>query len=198
MRRLFGLVGAVLLLAACGAGRRPANAASTPGETPPTTAAASAPPATRTPATTHPAIAASCTSTQLAVTADGINGAGGHVVSYYRFTNVSRTVCLLAGYPRLVAAEIGYPAVVAADGTFFGDGGPPGNIAPDGHGSLLVEYDDFCGADPGGFPQLTYDHATVMLPGGGNLVLPDASFPVVCGLRVAAFSVPPVPSPSDT
>jgi len=111
-------------------------------------------------------------------------------VAYYRFTNRSATTCLLAGHPRVVATEPGEPTLVASDGTFFGDGGPPGDVAPGGWSELTIETDDFCGADPTGAAGPAYQRVSATLPGGGTADLPEAPVNSLCGLAVAAFAWP--------
>lgn len=146
------------------------------------------------PATLPPTSSPPCRASQLTVTDNGGNGAGGHLAHYYKFTNASTTTCLLGGYPRVVASEPGHPDLVATHGTFFGDGGPPGDVAPNGSSDLTIQTASTCATNPGGASGAVYQHVVVTLPGGGDIVIPGASFDGICGLSVTAFAWP-VPSP---
>ena len=102
------------------------------------------------PPTTLPATSTQpCRASQLTVIDGGGNGAGGHTEYLYRFVNASATTCLLGGHPQVVASEPGHADVVATDGTFFGDGGPPGDIGPNQSGTLTIQTESACTRAPG-------------------------------------------------
>ncbi|HEX8767247.1 MAG TPA: DUF4232 domain-containing protein [Jatrophihabitans sp.] len=147
--------------------------------------------------TVPPADARPCGHTDVSARFDNGNGAGGHLVSYLRFRNVSDSTCLLEGYPRVVATEIGQPDVTATSGSSF-DFGHAANMAPGGSSLLGLETDTYCAARPGGrrTDQPPYHRVTVFLPDGGavSLVAPGAeAFDVSCGLHVTRFFDPSHP-----
>lgn len=132
--------------------------------------------------------------------ADG-NGAGGHLEHYVRFRNVSRSTCVLKGYPQVTATEPGQPDVTGTDGSFFPTGGAA-NMPPGQDTLLGVETDTYCSANPGGGPgRPRYHHLDIALPGGGTVSLDQASggFDVTCGLHLTRFFVPQPtqPDPHD-
>jgi uncharacterized protein DUF4232 len=145
-----------------------------------------------------PADARPCTGTDVSARFQISNGANGHQGTSVQFRNVSDSICLLKGYPRVVATESGLADVAATSGSFF-DFGHPANMAPGGTNLLVLETDTYCAARPGGGsggPR--YHRVSITLPGGGTvpLVLPRAEgFDVTCGLHVTRFFDPSYPEP---
>lgn len=132
--------------------RRPA-----PPYHPPVTTTPPAPPAD--------ADARACGRRDVSASFDGRNGAGGHLIGYARFGNVSGSTCLLAGYPHVVASQAGRPSVTATNGSSF-PAGQAANMPPGGVTLLGLETDTYCAARPGGGGAgQTYDHVnTLELP----------------------------------
>jgi hypothetical protein len=143
------------------------------------------------PAHWRPANARPCTASQVRVSPDGGNGATGHLFAYFAFRNVSRTTCILRGYPPVVASEPGKPDVTAAHSGWFTGGERSGNLRPGGVTTLSIETDRDCPAryaNPNQYPTLIYHTVTISIPGGGQVVLHHA-FDVLCGLFTGKFAV---------
>jgi hypothetical protein len=159
-----------------------------------------APPAYRSPETSIPRVppadARPCAHTDVSAHFEHGNGAGGHLVTYLRFRNVSDSTCLLAGYPRVVATETGRPDVTATSGSFF-DFGHAANMAPGDTSLLGLETDTYCAARPGGAAGgPPYHRVSVFLPDGGAVFLAGRgadAFDVTCGLHVTRFFDPSYP-----
>ncbi|HEY3034953.1 MAG TPA: DUF4232 domain-containing protein [Streptosporangiaceae bacterium] len=143
------------------------------------------------PARRLPADARPCAASQVRVSPDGGNGGGGHSYQMFAFRNVSRTTCILRGYPSVVASEPGKADVTAADGGFFVGRERSGNMPPGGTATLSIETERDCPAryaSPNQFPALIYHTVTVGIPGGGHVVINEA-FDVLCGLYTGQFAV---------
>ncbi len=143
------------------------------------------------PAHWRPANARPCTASQLRVSPAGRNGATGHLFAYFAFRNVSRTTCVLRGYPPVVASEPGKPGVTAAHSGWFSKDERSGNMRPGGVTTLSIETDRDCPAryaNPNQYPTLIYHTVTIGIPGGGQVVLHHA-FDVLCGLFTSKFAV---------
>lgn len=153
------------------------------------------------PTTPPPTDARACTGVDVRVglDAEGRNGGGGHLYQTLDFRNVSRSTCVLAGFPRVVAVQPGHPDVVAADGGFFvGHDEVSANMPPGGTTYLRIETEFECPArDANPLGRLLYQQVTVGLPGGGLVVVGPLSpgFDVTCGLFTGRFSVPQPPQP---
>ena len=79
------------------------------------------------------------------------DGAGGHLITYVQFRNVSQTTCVLKGYPDVTASEAGLPDVAATKGSFFqGSDDVTANMRPGQQTLLGLETDTYCDARPGG------------------------------------------------
>ncbi len=147
------------------------------------------------PAHWRPANARPCTAAQVRVSPNGRNGAGGHLFEYYAFRNVSRTTCILRGYPHVVATEPGKPGMTATHSRWFADEERSGNMRPGGVTGLSIETDFNCPAryaHPNEHPTLIYHTVTINIPGGGQVVINQA-FDVLCGLSTGRFAVPQPP-----
>lgn len=153
------------------------------------------------PARPLPANAPPCTAAQVRVTADGGNGATGHSFAYFAFRNVSKTTCVLRGYPAVVASEPGKPDVTAAHSDWSGPDQRSANMRPGGITTLSIETDRDCPAryaNPGTYPTLVYHTTTITIPGGGHVII-QHPFDVLCGLFTGKFAVaqpPPRYTPS--
>ncbi|HEV2256427.1 MAG TPA: DUF4232 domain-containing protein [Streptosporangiaceae bacterium] len=143
------------------------------------------------PAQRLPANARPCTAAQVRVSPDGGNGGGGHSYQTFAFRNVSRTTCILRGYPAVVASEPVKAEVTAADGGFFVGRELSGNMPPGGITTLSLETERDCPAryaNPAQYPHLIYHTVTVGIPGGGHVVINQA-FDVLCGLYTGQFAM---------
>ena len=149
-----------------------------------------------------PANARPCAASDVTASFAGSNGAGGHSVIYVRFRNISRSTCLLAGYPQVIATAPGKPDVAASNGSFF-QFGHAANLAPGNGVSLLgLETDSECAAHPGGAGEPNpYNTVAIALPGGGSVTLTTggnrlaAPLELSCGLHVTTFEDPNYPQP---
>lgn len=202
MRSRLAAAGVVAVLAAAGCGSTvapPAQAGAPPSVSPVSERGAvpwvdlpgrpfepSPLPAHRLPANARP-----CTASQVRVSPDGGNGGGGHSYQTFAFRNVSKTACILRGYPPVVASEPGKADVTAADSGFFVGRERSGNMPPGGVTTLNIETERDCPAryaNPGKFPALIYHTVTIGIPGGGQVALHQA-FDVLCGLHTGQFAV---------
>lgn len=137
-----------------------------------------------------PANARPCTAAQVRVSPAGQNGATGRYFEYFAFRNVSRTTCILRGYPSAVASEPGKPDLTAAHSGWFATDERSGNMRPGGVTTLSIETDSNCPAryaHPGQYPTLVYHTVTISIPGGGQVVI-NRAFDVLCGLFTSKFA----------
>lgn len=138
-----------------------------------------------------------CRGSDVRVSPDGGNGAGGHTALTFAFRNVSHGTCILQGFPRLVAAEPGRPDLLASRGGFLvGTEARTANMAPGGTTYLNVETERDCPAAYSSPPaeRKVYHRITIEIPGGGRKFLQVAEgFDVLCGLFVGPFTVPMPP-----
>jgi hypothetical protein len=145
-----------------------------------------------------------CRADDVTVNFGGVDGAGGHLITYVRFRNVSQTTCVLKGYPDVTASGPGLPDVAGTNGSFFqGPWAVTANMAAGQQTFLGLETDTYCDARPGGGgDNPAYHHVTISLPGGGGLVSLDrqpAGFDLTCGLHLTRYYVPQPepPQPPD-
>src|SRR5712691_7743338 len=137
-----------------------------------------------------PANARPCTSSDLRVFPAGGNG-GGHAYQTFALRNVSRTTCILRGYPSVVASKPGRADVTAADGGFFVGRERSANMPPGGTTWLNIETERDClarYANPDRSPTLFYQTVTIGIPGGGQVVI-HQPFDVLCSLYTGRFAV---------
>jgi hypothetical protein len=132
----------------------------------------------------------------------GRSGAGlGHTNVAIQFTNRSATACVLLGYPKVagISASGLIMPLAATRGSYFGDPGPPANIAPGQTAAVNVSGADACHAAQEGQHRF-YRRLRIGLPGGGSVDAPAAPFDAICGISVSQFGVqadqPAVPPPS--
>jgi hypothetical protein len=138
-----------------------------------------------------PATALPCTAAGLRVFPAGGNGATGHTEFTLGLRDISRTACLLKGYPHVVATQPGRRDVVAADGGYMVGRERAGDMPPGGVTWLNLETDRDCPAryaNPGRYPTLVYHAVTVSIRGCG-LVIIHQPFDVLCGLFTGQFAV---------
>lgn len=110
-----------------------------------------------------------CGARDATVAPDGTNGAGGTLLTYLRFTNISASTCVLKGTPRTTAREPGQPVLVATPeppGAF--GSGAPANMAPGQSSGLDLVTFSSCAANPSGGQQSTYHAVTLDLRGAGR------------------------------
>lgn len=136
-------------------------------------------------------------------TSAGRSGVGlGNTNVAVQFTNRSATACVLLGYPKVagISSSGAITPVAATHGSYFGDPGPPANIAPGQTAAVNVSGADACQAAQDGQHRV-YRRLRIGLPGGGNVDAPVAPFDAICGVSVSLFGVPadqpaaPPPSP---
>lgn len=154
------------------------------------------PPPSAPPPPTRPADGRRCRISDVSAHLGESNGAGGHLLVTVRFRNVSTSMCVLIGYPGVVATEPGRPDVTGTDGSYFDSGEGSANMSPGSSTLLGLETDTYCAARPGGGGGLPrYHHLDVTLPGESKSIdLHDAvGIDITCGLRVSQFWVPQPP-----
>ena len=107
------------------------------------------------------------------------------------FVNRSTSACALVGFPTLDgidASGVAHPVRVS-HGSYFGDPGPPANLAPGGSAALNISGADACPAILDGHHQV-YPALRVGLPAGGSVEVDGGGFDTICGVSVSAFGVP--------
>ncbi len=136
-------------------------------------------------------------------TSPGRSGVGlGNTNVAVQFTNRSAAACVLLGYPTVAGISPGgaITPLAATHGSYFGDPGPPANIAPGQTAAVNVSGADACQAAQDG-ERRVYRLLRIGLPGGGTIDAPVAQFDAICGVSVSRFGVPadqpaaPPPSP---
>jgi Protein of unknown function (DUF4232) len=136
-------------------------------------------------------------------TSPGRSGVGlGNTNVAIQFTNRSAAACVLLGYPTVAGISPGgaITPLAATHGSYFGDPGPPANIAPGQTAAVNVSGADACQAAQDG-ERRVYRQLRIGLPGGGTVDAPVAQFDAICGVSVSRFGVPadqpaaPPPSP---
>ena len=175
----------------------PATAGASPSA--PTSAAATASPASRiipwvdrpvaayvapTPVP-YPTDARACQAADLAASAGDVGAGLGNINLPVSFRNVSDSTCVLKGQPTIAGLRSDGTVVVlrVSQGSYFGDPGPPANLAPGAVGALDVSGGDSCS-------QRVYPKLRIGLPGGGSLDVAAGGFDTGCGVSVSQFGVP--------
>ncbi|HVA86776.1 MAG TPA: ATP-binding cassette domain-containing protein [Candidatus Saccharimonadales bacterium] len=150
-----------------------------------------------------PTDARACRAADLSVHLGQVGAGAGNINLPVEFVNRSGSTCVLNGYPTtsgLTSDGILAPLPVA-QGSYFGDPGPPANIAPGESAALNISGADACQAAQNG-EHRSYPTLRIGLPGGGSVDVPVGDFDTVCGVSVSRFGVPadvvpvPIPSPS--
>jgi Domain of unknown function (DUF4232) len=133
----------------------------------------------------------------------GRSGVGlGNTNVAVQFTNRSAAACVLLGYPTVAGISPGgaITPLAAAHGSYFGDPGPPANIALGQTAAFNVSGADACPAAHAG-QHGVYRRLRIGLPGGGHVDAAVPPFDAICGVSVSQFGVPadqpaaPPPSP---
>jgi hypothetical protein len=142
-----------------------------------------------------------CRAADLRVMPGRIGVGLGHTNVEVAFTNRSPSPCLLLGYPTV--AGISKAGIVtplrAWHGSYFGDPGPPANIAPGQTAAVNISGGEACQAAQGG-GRRDYPRLRIGLPGGGSVSPARLPFDAICGVSVSQFGVPadaPGPQPSS-
>jgi hypothetical protein len=107
------------------------------------------------------------------------------------FVNSSESTCVLKGEPTiggLKADGILVPLAITL-GSYFGDPGPPANIATGEAAALNISGADACPAALSGRHPV-YAMLRIGLPGGGGVDAAAHGFDTVCGVSVSQFGVP--------
>lgn len=107
------------------------------------------------------------------------------------FTNHAATACVLNGYPTVagVSATGTVTVLRTPHGSYFGDPGPPANIAPGQIAAVNISGGDACIAAQRGQHRI-YLTLRIGLPGGGFVTASSAHFDTSCGVSVSKFGVP--------
>jgi hypothetical protein len=102
------------------------------------------------------------------------------------FVNRSASPCVLLGQPTIegVKADGLLVGLHVTAGCYFGDPGPPSNIAPGQVAALNISGVTVCSVGT------IYPMFRIGLPGGGSIEIPAKNFPVGCGVWVSDFGVP--------
>ena len=151
------------------------------------------------PVVTFPTDARPCQSADLDVRAGPGGGGMGNELSQFLFTNRSTTPCVLNGYPTIagVSANGDLTELSATQGTYFGDPGPPANIAPGEVAALNVATVGPCKTDPA--QSIVFPTLRLGLPGGDTVDVSGEGIDIFCGISVSLFGVPartPPPPPT--
>lgn len=138
-----------------------------------------------------PTDARPCGSSDLSVRV-GQWGAGmGNINLPVTFTNHSDSTCVLVGEPSLggLRSDGALVPLEVTVGSYFGDPGPPANIASGQVAALNISGADGCSAAQSGKPQ-SYPKFRIGLPGGGSVDIVTGGFDITCGVSLSAFGVP--------
>jgi len=114
------------------------------------------------------------------------------------FTNRSATTCVLVGYPTLAGiTAAGHVVTLDVEhGSYFGDPGPPSNIAPS---DTAVVFIGWCLGNQMQPPPQPYRQLRIGLPSGGAVDIAASGFGVGCesvtDFGVPAMQQPPPPDP---
>jgi hypothetical protein len=107
------------------------------------------------------------------------------------FVNSSDSTCVLKGEPTIggLKADGMLVPLRITSGSYFGDPGPPANIATGEAAALNISGADACPAVLGGKHRI-YPMLRIGLPGGGDVNTAAHDFDAVCGVSVSQFGVP--------
>ncbi len=183
-----------LLIAGCGAqgaDDRPSQQASPTATTQPTPSATDAP--TRSPSPQPSADTRPCRPNDLRVEVGPIGVGLGNTNLPATFVNDSSSACAIIGYPSLVGVTSAgaQESIPVGHGSYFGDPGPPANLAPGGLGFAVVNISgaDACQAAQSGRHKV-YKVLRIGLPAGGSVDVAGSGFDTICGVSVSSFGVP--------
>jgi hypothetical protein len=107
------------------------------------------------------------------------------------FSNTSHSTCVLKGEPTIggLRSDGTLVPLRVTEGSYFGDPGPPANIAPGQVAALNVSGADACSAAQSGQHQ-GYPKFRIGLPSGGSVDVAAGGFDTICGVWVSQFGVP--------
>jgi hypothetical protein len=137
-----------------------------------------------------PTDARPCRSADLAVRVNDYGAGMGNLDLPVDFVNSSDSTCVLLGEPTIegVRSDGSLVRLHVTDGSYFGDPGPPSNIAPGQVAALNIAGVSDCQVETS--RQVVYPTFRIGLPGGGSVDIPEHGFPVSCGVWLSAFGVP--------
>jgi hypothetical protein len=139
----------------------------------------------------YPTDARPCGPKDLKVSAGDVGAGLGNINLPVSFVNSSGSTCVLKGEPTIGGLEaegILVPLVITL-GSYFGDPGPPANIATGEVAALNISGADACPAVLGG-KHRAYPMLRIGLPAGGGVDAAAHGFDTVCGVSVSQFGVP--------
>lgn len=130
------------------------------------------------------------------VSATGLGAAMSNTLFAVTLRNISGSPCTVIGYPTVsgVDAHGVIHRLTVARGSYFGDPGPPANIAPGDTVRVNVSGGDACQELFDGH-HLVYPTLRLSLPSGGTIDVDGTAFDAICGVSVSAFGVPSAASP---
>jgi Protein of unknown function (DUF4232) len=133
-----------------------------------------------------PTDARPCQPSDLTVRVNDYGAGMGNLNLPVDFENRSGSSCVLLGEPTLVGvrADGSLVRLHVTAGSYFGDPGPPSNIAPGQVAALNISGVTACSVGLG------YPKFRLGLPGGGSVEIPTKGFPVGCGVWLSEFGVP--------
>jgi hypothetical protein len=139
----------------------------------------------------YPTDARVCTPGDLKVSAGDIGAGLGNINLPVTFVNHSPSACVLNGEPTITGVETDGRLVPlrANSGSYFGDPGPPANIAKGEAAALNISGADACPDALAGRHRV-YARLRIGLPGGGSVDVAARDFDAVCGVSVSRFGVP--------
>jgi hypothetical protein len=140
----------------------------------------------------YPSDARACGAKDLQASAGDVGAGLGNINLPVAFVNTSDSTCVLNGEPTTIDGRQADGTLVRlpiTDGSYFGDPGPPANIAHGGIAGLNISGADACPAVLGGRHRV-YPTLRIGLPGGGGVDTAAHDFDTVCGVSVSQFGVP--------
>lgn len=132
-----------------------------------------------------------CGSKDLEVSAGDVGAGLGNINLPVTFVNSSASTCVLKGKPTIggLKADGTLVPLAITSGSYFGDPGPPANIATGEAAALYISGADACPAILGGKHRI-YPMLRIGLPGGGHVDAAAHDFDTACGVSVSQFGVP--------
>lgn len=148
------------------------------------------------PVVTFPTDARPCQAADLEISAGAGGGGMGNALIQFLFTNRSTSACVLDGYPTVtgVLTSGDVRELMAVEGTYFGDPGPPANIAPGEVAAVNLATAWPCKTEPTGQAKM-FPILRLGLPGGDTIDVSGEGVDIYCGLWVSRFGVPALTVP---
>jgi hypothetical protein len=139
----------------------------------------------------YPTDARPCGPKDLEVSAGDVGAGLGNINLPVTFVNSSDSTCVLKGEPTIggLKADGMLVPLTITRGSYFGDPGPPANIATGEAAALNISGADACPAALSGMHPV-YPMLRIGLPGGGGVDAAAHGFDTVCGVSVSQFGVP--------